>query len=134
MERSIAALAKMKAIAEGFEVRELRAVATSAVREAANGRAFCQEVRRRCGLRVDVISGEEEAQLALRSALHQFDLAGRSVAVVDIGGGSMEGTLTAGSVVDEVLTLPLGALPLTERYRTAGTPSPKPLRKPRRAI
>src|SRR6267378_1009997 len=114
MERSLAALANMHAIADGFEVAELRVVATSAVREAANGRTFCQEVRRRCGLRVEVITGEEEAQLTLRSALHHFDLAGRSVAVVDIGGGSMEVTLTAGSVVDEVLTLPLGAVRLTE--------------------
>jgi exopolyphosphatase/guanosine-5'-triphosphate,3'-diphosphate pyrophosphatase len=134
MERSLAALAKMHTIAKGFEVVELRVVATSAVREAANGRAFCQEVRRRCGMRVDVISGEEEAQLALRSALHHFDLAGRSVAVVDIGGGSMEVTLTAGSVVDEVLTLPLGAVRLTERYGTDGILSPKRWRKLRRAI
>src|SRR6266404_3447580 len=134
MERSLAALAKMHTIAKGFEVAELRVVATSAVREAANGRAFCQEVRRRCGLRVDVISAEEEAQLALRSALRHFDLAGRSVAVVDIGGGSVEVTLTAGSVVDEVLTLPLGAVRLTERYGTDGTLSPKRWRKLRRAI
>jgi exopolyphosphatase/guanosine-5'-triphosphate,3'-diphosphate pyrophosphatase len=134
MERSLAALAKMHTIAKGFEVAELRAVATSAVREAANGRAFCQEIRRRCGLRVDIITGEEEAQFALRSALRHFDLAGRSVAIVDIGGGSMEVTLTAGAVVEEVLTLPLGAVRLTERYGTDGTLSPKRWRKLRRAI
>jgi exopolyphosphatase/guanosine-5'-triphosphate,3'-diphosphate pyrophosphatase len=94
------------------------------VREASNGRSFCQEVRRRCGLRVDIISGEEEAQLALRSALHHFDLGGRSAAIVDIGGGSMEVTLTAGAVVDEVVTLPLGAVRLTERYGGDDTLSP----------
>jgi exopolyphosphatase/guanosine-5'-triphosphate,3'-diphosphate pyrophosphatase len=134
MERSLAALAKMHTIAKGFQVTELRVVATSAVREAANGRAFCQEVRRRTGLRVEVISGEEEAQLTLRSARQHFDLSGRSVAVVDIGGGSMEITLAAGSVVDEVLTLPLGAVRLTERYGTDGVLSPKRWRKLRRAI
>lgn len=134
MERSLAALAKMHTIAKGFEVAELRVVATSAVREASNGRAFCQEVRRRCGLRVDIISGDEEAQLALRSARHHFDLAGRSVAVVDIGGGSMEVTLTAGTVVDEVMTLPLGAVRLTERYGTDGALSPKRWSRLRRAI
>ncbi|HWC75213.1 MAG TPA: Ppx/GppA phosphatase family protein [Gemmatimonadales bacterium] len=134
MERSLDALAKMKVIADGFLVAELRAVATSAVREASNGRAFCQEVRRRCGLRVEVIPGEEEAQLALRSARRHFDLTGRSAAIVDIGGGSMEVTLTAGTVVDEVLTLPLGAVRLTEHYDTAGTLSPKRWRKLRRGI
>jgi len=134
MERSLAALAKMNTIAKGFEVAELRAVATSAVREAANGRAFCQEIRRRCGLRVEIITGEEEAQFALRSALHHFDLAGRSAAIVDIGGGSMEVTLTAGAVVDEVLTLPLGAVRLTEKCGGDDTLSPKRWRRLRRAI
>jgi exopolyphosphatase/guanosine-5'-triphosphate,3'-diphosphate pyrophosphatase len=134
MERSLAALTKMKAIADGFVVAELRAVATSAVREATNGRAFCQEVRRRCGLRVEVISGEEEANLTLRSAVHHFDLAGRSVAVVDIGGGSMEVTLAAGAVIDEVYTLPLGAVRLTEAYGGDDQLSPKRWRRLRRAI
>jgi exopolyphosphatase/guanosine-5'-triphosphate,3'-diphosphate pyrophosphatase len=119
MERSHAALAKMKAIADGFQVVELRAVATSAVREASNGRAFCRDVRRRCGLSVEVISPEEEAQLALQSALRNVDLVGRSVAVVDIGGGSVEVVLAAGPVVDQLYTLPLGAVRLTEAYRSA---------------
>ena len=118
MERSHAALVKMKAIVDGFEVAELRAVATSAVREAANGRAFCREVRRRCGLSVEIIAPEEEAQLALQSALRHMDLAGRSLAVVDIGGGSTEIVLAAGggAVVDQLYTLPLGAVRLTEAY------------------
>ena len=126
MERSYAALTKMKAIADGFQVDELRAVATSAVREASNGRAFCREVRRRCGLAIEVISPEEEAQLALLSALRAFDLAGRSVGIVDIGGGSVEVVLAAGAVVDQVYTLPLGAVRLTEAYGGA-----EPLRRRR---
>ena len=126
MERSYAALSKMKAIVDGFEVAELRAVATSAVREASNGRAFCREVRRRCGLSVEIIAPEEEAQLALQSALRHMDLAGRSLAVVDIGGGSTEIVLAAGAVVDQLYTLPLGAVRLTEAYGGA-----EPLRRRR---
>ncbi|HTR22121.1 MAG TPA: Ppx/GppA phosphatase family protein [Gemmatimonadales bacterium] len=134
IERALAALNKMKAIADGYEVAEMRAVATSAVREATNGRAFVREVRRRCGLNVEVISPEEEAQLALQSALRQFDLAGRSVAVVDIGGGSMEVVLTAGSVVDQLLTLPLGAVRLTEAYGGAERLGRRRWKRLRRAI
>src|SRR3954469_9789593 len=78
IERALAAIGKMKAIADGFEVTETRAIATSAVREAANGRAFCREVLRRHKLRIDVISGEEEAQLAFGSASRHFSLEGRS--------------------------------------------------------
>ncbi len=134
IERSIAALTKMKAIADGYEVAELRAGATSGVREAANGRAFCREVRKRCGLAIEVISAEEEAQLALRSALRHFDLAGRSVAVVDLGGGSMEVVLTAGSVVDQMHSLPLGAVRLTEEYGGAEPLRRRRWRRLRRAI
>jgi exopolyphosphatase/guanosine-5'-triphosphate,3'-diphosphate pyrophosphatase len=134
MERSYAALTKMKAIADGFEVDELRAVATSAVREASNGRAFCREVRRRCGLAIEVISPEEEAQLALLSALRAFDLAGRSVGIVDIGGGSVEVVLAAGAVVDQVYSLPLGAVRLTEAYGGAEPLKRRRWKRLRRAI
>ena len=134
MERSYAALAKMKAIADGFQVTELRAVATSAVREASNGRAFIREVRRRSGLAIEVIAPEEEAQLALLSAARAFDLAGRSVAVVDIGGGSVEVVLAAGSVVDQVYTLPLGAVRLTETYGGAEPLKRRRWKRLRRAI
>jgi exopolyphosphatase/guanosine-5'-triphosphate,3'-diphosphate pyrophosphatase len=116
VERALAALGKMKAIADGFKITELRAIATSAVREAANGRAFTREVMRQHKVRIDVISGEEEAQLAFRSAARHFDLQGRSTAVVDIGGGSVEVILSAGTAIDQVYSLPLGAVRVTERF------------------
>ena len=55
-----------------------------------------------------MISGEEEAQLAFRSAARHFDLEGRSTAVVDIGGGSVEVILSAGTAIDQVYSLPAG--------------------------
>jgi exopolyphosphatase/guanosine-5'-triphosphate,3'-diphosphate pyrophosphatase len=116
VERAIAAIGKMKAIADGFKVSEIRAIATSAVREAANGRDFTREVLRLHKVRIDVISGEEEAQLAFRSAARHFDLEGRSTAVVDIGGGSVEVILSAGTAIDQVYSLPLGAVRVTERF------------------
>jgi exopolyphosphatase / guanosine-5'-triphosphate,3'-diphosphate pyrophosphatase len=115
VERALAAIGKMKAIADGFKITELRAIATSAVREAANGPGFVREVMRQHKVRIDVISGEEEAQLAFRSAARHFDLQGRSTAVVDIGGGSVEVILSAGTAIDQVYSLPLGAVRVTER-------------------
>ena len=115
VERALEAIGKMKAIADGFAVTEVRAIATSAVREAANGRGFVREVMRQHRLRIEVISGEEEAQLAFRSAARHFDLEGRSTAVVDIGGGSVEVILSAGAAIDQVYSLPLGAVRVTER-------------------
>ncbi len=116
MTQSLQAIGNMKAIAEGFKVKELRVIATSAVREATNGRAFCRDVWRRHRVRVDVISPEEEAQLAFASAVRHFSLTGRSTAVVDIGGGSAEVVLAADGLVDRVYSMPIGAVRLTERY------------------
>jgi exopolyphosphatase/guanosine-5'-triphosphate,3'-diphosphate pyrophosphatase len=116
MERALEALGKMKAIADGFAVRDLRAIATSAVREATNGRLFCREAWRRHRLRVEVISAEEEAQLAFQSVQRHFGLEGQSTAVVDIGGGSAEVILALGGVVERIHSLPLGAVRLTERW------------------
>jgi exopolyphosphatase / guanosine-5'-triphosphate,3'-diphosphate pyrophosphatase len=125
IERALSAIGKMKAIADGFKIRQLRAIATSAVREAANGRTFIREVSRLHKVRIDVISGEEEAQLAFRSASRHFDLQGRSTAVVDIGGGSVEVILSAGTAVDHVYSLPLGAVRVTERLVRSDPLRPK---------
>jgi exopolyphosphatase/guanosine-5'-triphosphate,3'-diphosphate pyrophosphatase len=134
MERALAALGRMRAIVEGFEVDEVRCVATAAVREAANGAAFRREALRRHKLRIDVIDPENEARLAFRSAARHFDLGGRPVAVVDIGGGSLEVVLAAGAAVEQVVSLPLGAVRLTEEFARRDPLRDKDWRKLRRAI
>src|SRR5256712_3665445 len=116
MEQSLQTLSRMKAIAEGFNARELRAIATSAVREAANGRDFVREAWRRCRVRIEIVPAEEEARLAFRSVSRHYDLSDRLTAIVDIGGGSAEVILAAGGVVEQVVSLPLGAVRLSERY------------------
>jgi exopolyphosphatase/guanosine-5'-triphosphate,3'-diphosphate pyrophosphatase len=123
--RSLAAIGKMKAIADGFKITELRAIATSAVREASNGRTFIRQVARQHKVNIEVISGEEEAQLAFRTASRHFDFQGRPTAVVDIGGGSVEVILSAGTAVDHVYSLPLGAVRVTERLVHSDPLKPK---------
>jgi exopolyphosphatase/guanosine-5'-triphosphate,3'-diphosphate pyrophosphatase len=116
MDRALAALGRMKAIVDGFAVSELRCVATAAVREAVNGGAFRREAQRRFKLRIELITAEEEAQLAFQSAVRHFDVGRRPVAIADIGGGSLEVILAAGAAIEQVVSLPLGAVRLTERY------------------
>jgi exopolyphosphatase / guanosine-5'-triphosphate,3'-diphosphate pyrophosphatase len=123
--RSLAAIGKMKAIADGFKITELRAIATNAVREASNGQRFIREVARQHKVNIEVISGEEEAQLAFRTASRHFDFRGRPTAVVDIGGGSVEVILSAGTAVDHVYSLPLGAVRVTERLVRSDPMKPK---------
>jgi exopolyphosphatase/guanosine-5'-triphosphate,3'-diphosphate pyrophosphatase len=134
MERTLEALTKMRAIADGFGVQELRVVATSAVREASNGQLFRREASRRCRVRIEVIPPEEEARLAFKSVMRHFTLEERSIAVVDIGGGSVEVVLAADGVVNQVHSLPLGAVRLTERYIKSDPLRPKHWKKLRRAI
>jgi exopolyphosphatase / guanosine-5'-triphosphate,3'-diphosphate pyrophosphatase len=134
MEQSLQTLARMKAIAEGFNARELRAIATSAVREAANGRDFVREAWRRCRVRIEVVPPEEEARLAFRSVSRHYDLSDRLTAIVDIGGGSAEVILAAGGVIDQVVSLPLGAVRLTERYCKSDPLRPKHWKALRRGI
>jgi exopolyphosphatase/guanosine-5'-triphosphate,3'-diphosphate pyrophosphatase len=134
MDRALAALGRMKAIVDGFEVTELRCVATAAVREAANGLAFRREVQRRFKMRVETISPEEEAQLAFQSAARHFDLASRPAAIVDIGGGSLEVVLAARAAIELTVSLPLGAVRLTEEYGKSDPLRPRHWRRLKKRI
>lgn len=116
IERAVEAVARMATLARQLGAKHIEAVATSAVRDASNASLFLQRVKDAAGLRVRVLSGDEEALLSFRSALAHFDLGvGRSV-VADIGGGSLELALSADGVLDRLVSLPLGALRLTERF------------------
>ena len=67
VDASLDALRRMKQIAEGFQVREIREIATCAVREAEDGAEFCRRAKDEVGLDVEIISGEQEARLAFYS-------------------------------------------------------------------
>ena len=116
VEASAQVIARMKTIAEGRGVSMLRVIGTCAVREASNGPEFCELIRQRTGLTLTPISAQEEARLAYLSASSAFDLRSSAAAVVDIGGGSTEVVLCQGGVIEEVYTLPLGAVRMTERF------------------
>jgi exopolyphosphatase/guanosine-5'-triphosphate,3'-diphosphate pyrophosphatase len=128
-EHSAVTIARMKSIAAGYGAQELRVVATSACREAQNTPEFVKLVKEQSGVEIEIIPPEQEALLAYRSAANAFQLSGIPAAVVDIGGGSLEIVLSAGSgrddvrgaglgggVIERVHSLPLGAVRLTEQF------------------
>lgn len=120
MERAVESIARMATLARQLGAERIEAVATSAVRDAENGSVFVARVRQEAGLQVRIIDGADEARLSYRSALAHFDLGiGRTV-VMDIGGGSLELALAADGVLDDLLSLPFGALRLTERFLKDG--------------
>jgi len=118
--RSIEALRRMKQIAEGYQVREMRVIATCAVREAADGPSFRRQVKRETGLKVECITAQKEAHLAFASVARAFDLKGKEVAVADIGGGSTEIVLASAGLIEAIYTTPLGAVRIGEMYGNAG--------------
>ncbi|MCP1418264.1 exopolyphosphatase/guanosine-5'-triphosphate,3'-diphosphate pyrophosphatase [Pseudomonas laurylsulfativorans] len=89
LDRGWQALARFGKKLRGFEARRVRAVATSAVREADNAPLFLASAERHLGFRIDVISGHEEAQLVYAGVAHTLP-AQTTRLVVDIGGGSTE--------------------------------------------
>ena len=96
---------------EGREAgARIAAFATAAVRSAANGRAFCDRVKRECGVEVDVVSGEEEALLGLCGALGDSD-----GGIIDIGGASTEVCIRRGGNIAFSVSLPVGVVRLLER-------------------
>jgi exopolyphosphatase/guanosine-5'-triphosphate,3'-diphosphate pyrophosphatase len=133
MRLALECLARMATLARQLGAKRIEAVATSAVRDASNGAAFLTRVRQETGLRVRLLAGEEEARLAFRSALAHFELGAVRAVVMDIGGGSLELAAAADGLVERLVSLPYGALRLTERFLGDG-PSVKRVRKLRKHI
>lgn len=113
-QEALDAVARMTAIARAFRAERLVAAGTSALRDAANGLEFCQLASRRFGVAVRLLSGREEGEIVYRGARHGCSGLPRRVAVVDIGGGSVEIAIGEGNALVEVESLPLGFLRLSE--------------------
>ena len=116
MLAALQALGKFTRLAESHDVDEIVAAATSAVREADNGREFLGAIRQRTGIQVRVISGTEEARLIHRAAVYGVDVSGGAAVVIDVGGGSVELTQGAGARAHVAQSLKLGVIRLTEQF------------------
>lgn len=116
MRAALESLSHMATLAKQLGAERIEAVATSAVREASNGRAFLDRVRSETGLRVRALDGEDEARLTFRSALAHFDLGVGRWVVMDIGGGSIELALSADGLLERLISLPFGAIRLSEQF------------------
>jgi len=116
MKRGLDTLREYKRLADMHGVDKILAVATSAVREATNGEDFLDRIGGEIGVWPRVVSGEEEARLIYLAALHSIHLEGQRALVVDIGGGSVELALGAGSRMEWAVSEKLGVLRMNERF------------------
>ena len=124
--RVLGFLQKFKTTAEANGATIISAAGTSALRDASNGAEFVRDVKSRIGLHIEVLSGQEEAELTYRGAVSEFlrtPGAQRSYAVLDIGGGSTELTIGEEGAVLRKASLNVGAVRLTERLLKTSPPS-----------
>lgn len=92
----------------------VRAVATSAIRDATNREKFVAAAQKRSGLQIDVLSREDEARFGYLAAVNSTTL--RDGVVLDLGGGSMQLVRTRERRADKLASWPLGAVRMTERF------------------
>ncbi len=116
MKRSLSALKRCQELARGMNVEEILAVATSAVREAPNGREFLAQVEAELGLKIDLISGEEEARRIYLGVLSALEFNNQPHVIIDIGGGSTEIILGDGGEPRYLSSTKVGAVRLTEQF------------------
>ena len=129
MELAVRTVKTFGRLARARGVERLRAVATSAVREARNGTAFVRRLRREAGMHVRVISGGEEARLIFVAARHALGLDGGPHLLIDVGGGSVELVLVQDGRPLWMRSLPLGVARLSERFLPDDPPSAGQLRQ-----
>ena len=97
MQAAVDAFMRFHKIANEYEVTKIRAVATSAMREADNSHLLIERVHRRTGIQVEIISGDEEACLVQIAVGKVINLAGKKAVLIDIGGGSIEVAVSKGN-------------------------------------
>lgn len=104
-----------KHLAHRFDVHRLRAVATSAAREAANSDLLIDRILRASGIEIEIISGNEEARLIHTAVAHKLDLDHKRTLLIDIGGGSIEVTISTGRNIISTDSYNLGTVRLLEK-------------------
>ncbi|NJR48595.1 MAG: Ppx/GppA family phosphatase [Leptolyngbyaceae cyanobacterium CSU_1_3] len=118
MSRATAALKRCQEIAKSLNAEQIIAVATSAVREAPNGREFLQQIEVDLGLLVNLISGAEEARRIYLGVLSGMQFDDQPRVIIDIGGGSTELILGDGHEPRTLSSTKVGAVRLTSEMIT----------------
>ena len=116
MANTIKALRRFHKAVQLHVCDKVRVVATSAMRDARNASAFTEWVKSATGWKVEVISGLEEGRLIhLGVVTHEPGAKGRCL-LIDLGGGSCEITVSSGGTVQQMVSLPLGAVRLQQEF------------------
>lgn len=123
MQQAVDAFLQFRRIIDDFGVSKIRAVSTSAMRETINSDILVDRILRSSGIELEVISGEEEARLVYVAVADAVDISEKRAMLIDIGGGSVEVTITQEGSILTAKTHPLGTVRLLQRLRENTVPS-----------
>lgn len=117
IDRTLAALSDFKDVYSQLEKPDIHAVATAAVRQASNQKAFLKQVKEQLGLSLKVISGATEARYDYLGVINTLPMV--NGLIVDTGGGSSELILVQNQQLKHVVSIPLGSVTLSQNYLEA---------------
>lgn len=115
MARTMSLLKSFAHMCRIYHADEILGVGTAALRNARNGSEFVKELQKETGISITIISGEVEAKLGYLGAINTLDVT--DAVLFDLGGGSTELTLIKNRKAEKVISLPFGAVTLTERFK-----------------
>ena len=116
ISRALSTLNRFKLICDSYKSQKIRAVATSAVREALNRDDFINKVYEETGIEIEVISGYEEARLIYLGVLQALSVYDKRILLIDIGGGSTEFLIGERGNIEYGNSIKIGAVRLTHRF------------------
>src|SRR5215471_10319225 len=134
MARSLKVLRRFHRTVQSYAVERIRVVATSALRDSNNARVFYEWVKSATGWSVEVISGLEEGRLIHLGVIANMRQRPARLLLIDLGGGSCELTLSDKGHIKEIVTLPLGAVRLTQEFIRHDPPAKDELKRLREFI
>ncbi len=127
MEQATRALTRYAALCRDMDIRDVRAVATAAVRDATNGAVFIRDAAKRANLAIEIIVGDEEARLSALGVISGIPLADGIAA--DLGGGSLELVRVCNGKIGARVSLPIGPLNLLAARDTSPTAQESTIKK-----
>ena len=107
-------LQSFKKIIDDYEVTDIKATATAAIRQAKNNQYIIERMQKETGILIDLLSEEEEAYFGFVAVAHSMDT--KSAVTIDIGGGSTEITLFEDKKLQKTISFPFGTVSLKEMF------------------
>lgn len=118
-ENFIKTMESFKTLMEIYEVEQYRAVATSAMRDAKNGELLAKKIKKKTGINIEIITGQEEASILYENHLSHYLVSGDRQLFIDVGGGSTEITLYVDNTVVQKQSFNIGTIRILNKQVNA---------------